>query len=120
MAIGEEENQNGGASGERAVIPLRWRRLVGAKARKDLLWDLLALILCIRYGLRIAGLREDATLHMRMLELGVANLQQKIGKAPWSQWLCFGRAMLLASWDTRAMAACEIRRGMSVTEAIDR
>jgi hypothetical protein len=34
---------------------------------------------------------------LNRIDLEAANLQLKMEKAPWSQWLCFERAMLLAS-----------------------
>jgi len=69
-------------------MPLRWRRVVCAQTGEGLL------LVRVRYaGSGLVGCRN----HFGGLEGGSLDVQQMLEKAPWSQWLCYGRAMLLLS-----------------------
>lgn len=109
MAVGEEKNQDGGAARKWAIIPLRWWRFICAEASESLLCRMLVVGRSLQR--RCAGRcreRGKWDVDAVLADGEAANVPQKIGKAPCSRWLCFERAMLLASWVARGTEALRV------------
>jgi hypothetical protein len=90
MSVREEEDENGRASREWTVIPLRRWRVICTETVQRLLLRWLAVV---------CDFRKEGRWKLAIVEhlAEGANILQIYGKAPYSQWFCFERAILSAS-----------------------